>query len=182
MSIEMSTPVFTPAQNRVLYQGLRLIKGSTRQQLACQSVTLRALTSTGFALSQKAGYLDCLELFYKNSLMQHDVKVMNEESLLALWMDNEPTATSDYVIYRFRKMWAAVHLPDNMVLYCRPSTYMHREIPHSPCKERRGVSYQFQQDGHWLGQGSVGSYEHFCDEILPAAQTDLGYLRRVALA
>lgn len=166
----------TRTQENVLYNKLRLIKGQTRQQLCCQEGTLRALTSSGFALVKEPLFpIYKGNLFYLNQSLEFEPKIFNRENLLEIWLETDPSERSPYKLYGNPPMWKTIEFPDGLILYSRPSkviTSTHEKVD--------GISYQFQLDGQWIGQGSQCGFTYFEENISPNLQNNLDYLRRIA--
>jgi hypothetical protein len=169
-------PQLTRTQENVLYNKLRLIKGQTKQELHCQIGTVKALTSSGFALEiERTPFFKKVSYFYLNQPLDIIPKIFNQEQLLTVWLDTDPSARSLYKLYGCPPMWKTIEFPDGLILFSRPSRVMKRD--HT---EVDGVSYQFQLDGEWIGQGSVCEFKYFEEIVAPELQTDLQELRRIA--
>lgn len=85
---------------------------------------------------------------------------MNKEDLLKIWFDTEPTEHSPYKINGCPPMWETIKNGD-LTLYTRPAPTMHRRTKIDPYTEVPGVSYQWQRDGAWVGQGHSTTFEEF---------------------
>lgn len=85
---------------------------------------------------------------------------MIKEELLKIWLESEPTARSPYKIEGCPPMWETVQIEDK-VLFTRPARTMTRPFPLAPYVEVDGISYQFQKDGEWIGQGGSTTFEAF---------------------
>ena len=169
----------TRTQNDILYNRLRLIKGQSKYQLKCQERTVRVLTSSGFAVevADRFNRSSDYSKYYLNQSLDIDVIKFDKEKLLSVWLEETPSTRSPYKLYNCPPMWTTLEFPDGLVLFTRPST----QISEPNTQEKtEGISYQFQLDGKWIGQGHFCSFEHFETEIAPALQSDIDYLRRIA--
>lgn len=77
---------------------------------------------------------------------------MNQEALLQLWLDTEPSVRSSYALYGNPPMWETLKDGD-LTLYTRPGKVQERPAPHMPYQEVDGVHYQWMRNGVWVGQG-----------------------------
>ena len=172
-------PKLTRSQENVLYKKLRLIKGQTVNQLKCQKGTVKALTSSGFALEKEANSYSYKKtsIYFLNQCLDITPIIFHKEELLKIWMDTDPSARSPYQLYGCPPMWKTIELPDGLALFTR----MSKQIAKPNTQDlTSGISYQFQLDGEWIGQGHFCEYTDFENTIAPALQSDLDYLRRIA--
>lgn len=80
------------------------------------------------------------------------------EGLLAIFIDEEPTARSPYGIYGYPAMWpVATRGPET--LFARPGRTMTRV--NFQYVEVEGVHWQLQRDGRWTDQGRSAEVDYF---------------------
>ncbi|MTH94851.1 hypothetical protein [Roseibium sp. RKSG952] len=85
--------------------------------------------------------------------------IWSKEDLHKLWLEEEPTAKSPYGLYGYPPMWRTLERTDGMSLFSRPAKVPVR-INHQ-WEEVDGVSYQWQKDGEWWGQGHSAEFDTF---------------------
>ena len=83
------------------------------------------------------------------------------ETLLKIVFESDPTARSPYKLYGCPAMWE-VGREGVKVLFARPKRVMAQNPP-GPWFEVDGVSYQWQENGNWIGQGHQASVNYFMD-------------------
>jgi hypothetical protein len=86
-------------------------------------------------------------------------KVSSREELLAIFLEQKPSARSPYGLYGFPAMWKVFERADGLELFCRPQQIA-VQISHE-WTEVPGVSWQWQRNGKWLDQGRGATYEDF---------------------
>lgn len=96
----------------------------------------------------------------------------SKEELLRLWFDNAPTVRSPYQLYGCPPMWETLRYGD-LVLFTGPGKTQIRPAPFMPYQTVDGVSYQWQRNGGWVGQGCSDTFEHF--EANGASQIELNH-------
>lgn len=171
----------TRTQENVLYNKLRLIKGQTKQELGCQIGTVKALTSSGFASEYEGKpFFKTGNYFYLNQSLDIKPEVFNEKLLRSIWDNTEHTARSPYSTFDYPRMWKTIDCSDGLVLFSRLSSLMVKSYIFGKFDQVKGISYQFQLDGKWIGQGSVCEFKYFEEIVAPELQSDLKELRRIA--
>jgi len=87
------------------------------------------------------------------------------ERLLSIFLGKQPEARSPYKLYGCPPMWKILER-DGLALFARPAKAMHKTAPHAPHAEIDGVAWQWQKNGEWEGQCSVGTFNHFLDNVV----------------
>jgi hypothetical protein len=83
---------------------------------------------------------------------------LDREGLLAIFIDEEPTARSPYGLYDYPPMWA-VAIRGEETLFARPGRTMTRV--NFQYVEVDGVHWQVQRDGRWMDQGRSAEVDYF---------------------
>jgi hypothetical protein len=86
--------------------------------------------------------------------------MLNKEALLKIWFESDPSARSPKELYGCPPMWETLKDGD-LTLFTRPCKTMDRPAAFAPYVEVDGVSYQWQRDGQWIGQGCQTTFENF---------------------
>ena len=87
---------------------------------------------------------------------------LDREGLLAIFIDEEPTARSPYGLYDYPPMWA-VSIRGEETLFARPGRTMTRV--NFQYVEVEGVHWQVQRGGVWVGQGYQAETAYFLNHL-----------------
>jgi hypothetical protein len=83
---------------------------------------------------------------------------LDREGLLAIFIDEEPTACSPYGLYDYPPMWPVLTRGEE-TLFARPGRTMTRV--NFQYVEVEGVHWQVQRDGRWTDQGRSAEVDYF---------------------
>jgi len=87
---------------------------------------------------------------------------LDREGLLAIFLDEGPTARSPYGLYDYPPMWAVATRGEE-TLFARPGRTMTRV--NFQYVEVEGVHWQVQRGGVWVGQGYQAETAYFLDHV-----------------
>jgi hypothetical protein len=87
-------------------------------------------------------------------------KGLTKEQLLAIWLEQEPSARSPYALYGKPPMWETLKDGD-LTLFTRPGRTQTKDSEWGPYYETDGIHYQWQRHGAWVGQGCQTTFDHF---------------------
>lgn len=87
---------------------------------------------------------------------------LDREGLLAIFIDEEPTARSPYGLYGYPPMWAIATRGEE-TLFARPGRTMTRV--NFQYVEVEGVHWQVRRGETWVGQGYQGETDYFLNHI-----------------
>lgn len=87
---------------------------------------------------------------------------LDREGLLAIFIDEAPSARSPYGLYDYPPMWAVATRGEE-TLFARPGRTMTRVS--FQYVEVEGVHWQVQRGGAWVGQGYQAETGTFLDHV-----------------
>lgn len=87
---------------------------------------------------------------------------LDREGLLAIFMDEKPTARSPYGLYDYPPMWAVAHRGDE-TLFARLGRTMTRV--NFAYQEVEGVHWQVRRGDAWVGQGYQADTAYFLAHV-----------------
>jgi hypothetical protein len=87
---------------------------------------------------------------------------LDREGLLAIFIDEAPSARSPYGLYDYPPMWAVATRGEE-TLFARPGRTMTRVS--FQYVEVEGVHWQVQRGGAWVGQGYQAETATFLDHV-----------------
>jgi hypothetical protein len=85
---------------------------------------------------------------------------MDRQALLLLWANTKPEAVSPNISMLCAPMWETLREGDLVLFTCPGKTFV-KQWPSAQYEEIDGVSYQWQLNGKWVGEGCSTSFEYF---------------------